>query len=283
MNTGKGLLQRVYGACGVFLLAVIAGISPVQGESLWEPGFSGYITPRGTVNTGDQLLVEITPNTELTLKSSQVDSVNARLNFSGGDGEGLFDFLPEGSSEADRDVEQEDSLSLNTRIAVLVVDKDDNGVLTLRGERSVEINGLREHIVLSGTLSPSNMRRGRPVPFESLSNAELIYSGAGYGQANAVTAEDLERTAPEGSNGGGAAAEETEEEEIDEEEIDEDEPGEEEETGEAEEAAGEAEEPAAEGTGAENDRERGYTISEERREELLLEYINRFINVLFSR
>lgn len=264
--------------CGVFLLAVTAGISPAQGESLWEPGFSGYITPRGTVDTGDQLLVEITPHTELTLQSSYVDSVNARLNFSGGEGEGLFDFLPEGSSGSDRSVEQEDSLNLNTRIAVLVVEKDNNGLLTLRGERSIEINGLREHIVLSGTLSPANLRRGRPVPFESLSNAELVYSGAGYGQTDAVTAEDLERLGREGIDGGGTAAEETAAEET----TAEEDPEEAEELPEGVEPE-EPQSPEAEGAEAENGREGGYTLSRDRREEMLLEYINRFINVLFSR
>ncbi|MFO7849153.1 MAG: flagellar basal body L-ring protein FlgH [Spirochaetia bacterium] len=268
MNTGKGLLQRVYGVCGIIIFAAAAGISPAQGESLWEPGFSGYITPQGSVDVGDLLLIEISPQTELNLQSSHVDSVNARLSFSGGEGEELFDFLPEGSSEADRSVEQEDSFDLHTRIAVLVVDKDDNGLLTLRGERSVEINGLREHIVLSGVLAPSQLQQGRPIPFEVLSDAELVYSGVGHGRVAPLNAEDLERLESGEAEG--------EEQEIGEEPEEAEEP----EGEEPDEAEGE--EPA-EDVSTDSEGERGYTISDERREELLLEYINRFINILFSR
>ena len=149
MKIGNGLQKRIVAAAGGCLLAAAVSVSPAGGEALWEPGFSGYLSPRGSVAVGDVLLVEITPNTELNLQSSHIDSEEARLSFSGGEGAGLFDFLPEGSSSSEQSIEQEDSYELSTRVAVRVTDRDENGLPSLRGERAVEINGLRERIVLS--------------------------------------------------------------------------------------------------------------------------------------
>ncbi len=267
MKTENGLLSRVYGGCGIILFVAVVTVSPLAGESLWEPGFSGYITPGSSVEVGDQLLVEIRPNTELKLASSHIDSENARLNFSGGEGKGLFDFLPEAQSSSEREVEEEDSYALSTRMAVEVVAVSESGNLSLRGERSIEINALKERIVLSGSLSPSALRSDGEtegaVPFDLLHNAELSYSGIGYGADTPVQMEDLVRPeeapasepATEAEAAGAGAG------------------------GETAEAEGEANRAAETG----NTGEGAYTISEERRRELLLQYMNRFVDLLFAR
>lgn len=254
MKIEKGLPKSVYGMCGMVLLAAAVSSFPVMGESLWEPGFSGYLSPEGSLEVGDVLLVEISPRTELTLQSTHIDSEDARLSFTGGEGQGLFDFLPKGASSSERELEEEDSYELQTRMAVRITETGAEGLVSVRGERSIEINGLRERILLSGKLSPSAVRSGRPVPFDRLVDAELSYSGVGYGMRPPLSEEDLEEI---------AEAAETALQEADEQ------PGQDEQTG----------RPAQAGT---EDGEPEYRLSQEKRKELLVEYINRFIDVLFS-
>ncbi len=251
MRTVYRLPIRIIGIALGFGLAAFLLVAPLSAESLWEPGFSGYVSPSGSIEAGDIVLIEINPQTELKLDSSHIDSEEARLSFSGGEGGGLFDFLPQGSSSSERSIEEDDSYALSTRMAVQVLSKEENGLLQLRGERSIEINGVREDITLTASVSPRQIKSGEVLSFDRLSKAELIYSGVGYGARPILSAEDVEER-PEEALGPEAEAAENGEGV----------PGEVDTAGEA--SAG------------------GYSLSEERRRELLLSYFIRFLDLLFS-
>jgi flagellar L-ring protein FlgH len=256
MRSGYGLPKRISAIALGFGLAAFRLILPLSSESLWEPSFSGYVSPSGSIEVGDLILVEISPQTELKLDSSHIDSEQARLSFSGGEGGGLFDFLPQGSSSSERSIEEDDSYALSTRMAVQVLSKEENGLIRLRGERSVEINGVREEITLSAFVSPRQIRSGEVLSFDQLSNAELSYSGVGYGARPLLSSDDLEEGPPKP---------EPVEPEI---EVPE--------TAGEDAAAAELRAPAGEASAG------GYSLSEERRRELLLSYFNRFLDMLFS-
>ena len=249
MNAPAGLFGPRWGR--IILIAAVCSLAAAHAaaESLWEPGFNGYVTDSSRVSVGDLVRVRIDAHNSFSLNTVHSDSQDLRFSFQGGEGASLFSFLPQGSSESAHEVEEEGEYSLATGLVAEVVEQLDNGRFLLRGSRSVEINGKREELVVEGEFSPSALTRGE-LGFSRLADARLTYTAIGMGEETDITAEDLvpARDSREVPDGQETAVQESPE------------------------AAGDE--------GRENG---GYSLSAAKRQELLRRYINRIIDILFQR
>lgn len=250
-----------------FLL--LAVVLPAGGESLWSPDFKGYLSGSKGLAVGDSLVVQIDASSSLSFSSSSNDSKNLTLEFSGGDSGNIFSFLPQVRTGGTQTTTGKDSLSLKTQIPVVVTAVNPDGTAQVQGSRSVAIQGKNESITVTGAISPSLLDQKGTINFSKLANARLTYTTFLASAKDVLSPADLQRlltpapapgaapgTAPAGTPApvtapaAGAPAATT--------------------------AA-----PAA-GTTATAPAQQGLTIPDARKKELLLLYLNRLIDIVFS-
>jgi hypothetical protein len=155
------------------LLAVLV---PAGGESLWSPGFKGYLSGGRGFAVGDSFVVQIDASSSLSFSSSSTDTKNLTLEFSGGDSGNLFSFLPQLRTGGNRSTTGKDSLSLKTQIPVVVTAVDPAGAAQVQGSRTVNIEGKNESVTVSGAVSPNLIDQKGSVNFSQLANARLTYT-----------------------------------------------------------------------------------------------------------
>jgi flagellar basal body L-ring protein FlgH len=254
----------------VLLLAVLM---PAGGESLWSPDFKGYLSGSRSLAVGDALVVQIDASSSLTFSSSTNDSKNLTLEFTGGDSGNLFSFLPEGRTGGSLSTSGRDNLSLKTQIPVVVTAVNADGTAQVQGSRTVAVQGKNESITVSGAVSPSLLDQKGSISFSRLANARLAYTTFLASAQDVLTQADLRQllapapagtaAAPAGAGTAGAAPQAA--------------------TGAA--AAPGTQQPgvaaAPAGTPAAAPPQT-LTISDARKRQLLLLYLNRLIDVVFS-
>ena len=234
--------------------------SVVTAESLWVDGFKGYGTGSARFSVGDIVRISIDSGSTLKYTSSSVDSERVTLEFSGGEADALFAFLPDAASGGTVSLKGEESLSLNTAISARIVDIDEAGALFLRGERRTTLRGVTQRLSISGWVSPASVVRGGSVEMDDIADLDLIYTSLIESSAKVIGTEDLVTppvpqappvvTAP-GAPGETSAVETAADVSV---------------------PVPPVPPPAAS----------GIVLSEDRRRELLVEYVNRFLEFVFS-
>ena len=253
----------------VFLF--LAAVLPASGESLWTQDFKGYLSGSRGLAVGDALVVQIDASSSLSFTSSSNDSKNLTIDFSGGSSGNLFSFLPQVRTGGTLTTTGKDSLSLKTQVPVVVTALNPDGTAQVQGTRTVAIQGKNESITITGSISPGLLDQKGSIAFSRLANARLTYTTFLASTANVLSPADLQTvlapaataaapgaaipaagTAP----GAGAAAVAA--------------------------AAPGAAPAAAAGAAGPAPAQPGLTITDARKRQLLLIYLNRLIDVLFS-
>jgi len=250
-----------------FLL--LAALMPAGGESLWSPDFKGYLSGGRGLAAGDALVVQIDASSSLSFSSSSNDSKNLTLEFSGGDSGNLFSFLPQVRTGGTQSATGKDSLSLKTQIPVVVTAVNPDGTAQVQGSRAITVEGKNESITVSGTVTPSLLDQKGSINFSRLANARLTYTTFLASAKDVLSPADLQQllapapaataapaaggTAPAAAGAAAPAA-----------------------TGTTTAAAAPA--ATAAGTAAQT----GLSIPDARKKELLLLYLNRLIDIVFS-
>lgn len=224
----------------------------MYGDSLWDPDFKGYLASGRKAEQGDLVLIEINTDSTLSFISASSDSKTLILEFSGGEYGNLLSFLPRIKTSGNTKLLGEEEIKLETRVVAVVQEIDENGNAVLEGSRSVEIDGKGESIVLTGTIAASQIGAGQKINFDQLAGARLVYKTLMTPLAETITEEDIIQVLSE------MEAAETEGEEP--------QPGE---------SPTEIlpEQPLAAA---------GYNLSETRKKELLLRYINKLLDLIFE-
>jgi flagellar basal body L-ring protein FlgH len=258
-----------------FLL--LAAVQMASGESLWSPDFKGYLSGSKGLAVGDSLVVQIDASSSLSFSSSSNDSKNLTLEFSGGESGNIFSFLPQVRTGGTQTTTGKDSLSLKTQIPVVVTAVNPDGMAQVQGSRSVVIQGKSESIMVTGTLSPGLLDQKGTVNFSKLANARLTYTTFLASSKDVLSPADLQRlltpapaavapgAAPAPAPAAGTAAAPAGAA-----------------TAVAPAGAAAPTAPAASASAPAQPAQTGLTIPEARKKELLLLYLNRLIDIVFS-
>ncbi len=241
-----------------FLLLTV--LMPASGESLWSPDFKGYLSGSKGLAVGDSLVVQIDASSSLSFSSSSNDSKNLTLEFSGGESGNIFSFLPQVRTGGTQTTAGKDNLSLKTQIPVVVTAVNADGTAQVQGSRTVVIQGKNESITVSGVLSPALLDQKGITNFSKLANARLTYTTFLASTKDVLSPADLQRLltpAPAAPAPGGAPT-----------------PG-------AAPAPGAAA-PAPAVSQPAQAPQTGLSIPDARKKELLLLYLNRLIDIVFS-
>ena len=238
-----------------FLL--FASLATAGGDSLWSPDFKGYLSGSKGLAVGDSLVVQIDASSLLTFSSSSNDSKNLTLEFSGGSSGNLFSFLPQLRTGGAMSTAGKDSLRLKTQIAVVVVAVNQDGTAQVQGSRSITVQGKSESITVSGAVSPTLLDQKGAVDFSRLANARLSYTTFLESSKDVLAQADLQALlAPTAGSAAGTAAASPAP------------------------AAGAAAQPAG---AAPQAQQSTLAITDARKKELLLLYLNRLIDIVFSK
>lgn len=176
-------------APAILLLAVIAFAATA--ENLTGPDFKGYLSGKGLAK-GDTVFVQIDGTSKLAFTASSSDARTFTLEFSGGMTGNLFSFLPQGRTGGDRSLEGKQELSIQGRIPATVAEIDEAGRGLLRGSRAIEIEGREESIEISGWVDPRDVDGDRGVSFSRLADARLVYRTLLSSARDVLTPEDIE-------------------------------------------------------------------------------------------
>jgi len=174
-----------------FLL--LAVLTPAGGESLWSPDFKGYLSGSRGFAVGDALVVQIDASSSLSFSSSSNDSKSFTLEFTGGESGNLFSFLPQLRTGGNRTTTGKDSLSLKTLIPVVATTIAPNGTAQVQGSRSISIEGKNESITVSGSISPKLLDQKGTINFSRLTNARLAYTTFLASAKDVLTQADLKQ------------------------------------------------------------------------------------------
>lgn len=175
-------------ALAILFLAAIT--LEVPAENLTTPGFKGYLSGKGLAK-GDTVFVQIDTTSKLAFTASSSDSRMFTLEFSGGTTGNLFSFLPQGRTGGDRSLEGTQELSLEGRIPATVTEVDAAGKALVRGTRAIEIEGREESIEISGWIDPRDVDGDRAVSFSNVADARLVYRTLLTSARDVLTPEDI--------------------------------------------------------------------------------------------
>lgn len=233
-------------------LLLLRGLLPAGAESLWSPEFKGYLGGGPGLAAGDVLVVEIDASSSLSFSASNTDSKTLTLEFSGGESGNLFAFLPQVRSGGAQSTKGKEELSLTTQVPVVVVQVGADGRAQVQGSRVVSVEGKEESITVTGRVDPSMVDARRRIPLSLLTDARLVYRTFLRPSRDVLTQRDLQEIfAAQPAAGQPAAA-----------------------TGQPA-AAAQPGQPAQAG--------RTLAITDARKRELLLQYLNSLVDILFSR
>jgi len=225
-------------------------LMPAAGESLWSPDFKGYLSGGRGLAVGDALVVQIDASSSLSFSSSTSDSKNLTLEFSGGDSGNLFSFLPQGRAGGSLSTTGRDNLSLKTQIPVVVTALNPDGTAQVQGSRTVAVQGKNESITVSGAVSPSLLDQKGSISFSRLANARLAYTTFLASAKDILTQADLRQLLTPAPAATAAAAP--------------------------------APQAGAAASGTQAAAPQSLTISDARKRQLLLLYLNRLIDIVFQ-
>jgi hypothetical protein len=175
-------------ALAIILLAISA--LGAGAENLTSPGFKGYLSGKGMAK-GDSVFVQIDTTSKLAFTASSTDARMFTLEFSGGVTGNLFSFIPPGRTAGDRSLKGTQELSVEGRIPATVTEVDAAGRALVRGSRTIEIEGRKESIEISGWVDPRDVDGDRTVGFAMLADAMLVYTTFLSSARDVLTAEDI--------------------------------------------------------------------------------------------
>ncbi len=162
--------------CLFSLIFILIHSYLLSAESLWNADSRGYLSGRRSLEKGDLVTVLIDVSSKLNLKASKVDAKTATLEFSGGEGGNPFSFLPTMKSDSNSNLKGEERLELSTNIVAKVEDVDETGKALLKGTKRLSVQGVTESCTVSGWVDPREIAGAKTIAFDRLGDAQLVYS-----------------------------------------------------------------------------------------------------------
>ena len=215
----------------------------VFADSLWTPGFEGYLSTKTAVQEGDIVLVRIDTSTSLSFDASVSDAKNITFEFSGGEFGNLFSFLPATRTGGNQSARGKQEYTLQTEVAARITEIDGTGKARVEGTRSFSLENKEELVSITGWIDPGILGPDRIVSFSQMADARLQYRTLLEPAGATLTAADIEKVI---------------------------------ETIQTQPAAG------APATQSLVEERRSYQLTQEKKIELFLSYINRMVDLLFQ-
>ena len=181
----------VFRALGLAAMIVVAGaFAPAGSQSLFsDPGQPSSLyqdrRPTRASRVGDILTVLIVENTSASNRSNVSTKKENKIDIGSQAGTGPLRFIPGLGlvSNASTDYSGEGSTlrqqQIRARVSATVVGVKPNGDLMVEGSRTIEINGEREVIYVSGAVNPLIIPADNTVESYRVADLQISYKGKG--------------------------------------------------------------------------------------------------------
>lgn len=237
------------------LILCLVSAGGVFADSLWTPGFEGYLSTKTAVREGDIVIVQIDTSSSLSFDASASDAKNITFEFSGGEFGNLFSFLPATRTGGNQSVRGKQEYALQTEIAARITEIDGTGKARVEGTRSFSLENKEELVSISGWIDPGILGSERVVSFSQLADARLQFRTLLDPAGATLTAADIEEVIEVVQAQPAAVAGEL----------------------------GSVQPPAgAPAVQPPVEERRSYRLTQEKKIELFLSYINRMVDLLFQ-
>ncbi len=167
---------------GVALLAIGGAASQAVGADLYSPSnFSAMVSDRRAERVGDSLTIVI--NQTSTATNSNKASTAKSNSFAGhlGLGSSTAQSLQVGgASSFDGSGQTSHAGKMIAQLSVVVQEVLPNGDLRVAGDQSLNLNGERTHIKLTGRVRAADISSTNSVLSSSLADAVIDYDGKGF-------------------------------------------------------------------------------------------------------
>jgi flagellar basal body L-ring protein FlgH len=176
----------------IFIIALIISGGLLSADSLWNDQFQGYISGSSAFRVGDVVTIVIDSSLSLNFSSASKDAKSITFEFSGGEYGGLFSFLPSGRTGDDRSVNGKENYALKTEMAARVTAVDPSGKLVVSGTRTVQLEGKRQTVTVSGRVDPKALDSSGRFNFSQLDGSRLTFTSLLQPQAATLTTQDIQ-------------------------------------------------------------------------------------------
>ena len=187
--------QLIMTIIAIFLLASVA-----RADSLFSqpedgrPGRSGALgRPLISVDIGDiikvkvrektdaniDLGVQVSDDTKVSASSSFTDKLLKKAMGPLFDIIGVGDLAFDNQNDYNGDGQTDRKVKVDGVLSVRVVDKDDNGLLTIAGVKYVTVNSEKQYMLIRGTVDPRDLDMDRMVESDLVADLEIEYIGEG--------------------------------------------------------------------------------------------------------
>ncbi len=154
---------------------IFMNLAAAGAESLWSPDFKGYLSGSKGFSKGDTVIVGIDTSSALSFSASNSDSKNLTLEFSGGETGNLFSFLPQVKAGGNQTAKGAQQYKMRGEIPAVVTEVDPSGRALLQGSRSVQLQGKEESITVSGWVNRKDVDQKGVVLLSRVGEVKLVF------------------------------------------------------------------------------------------------------------
>ncbi|MBD3165933.1 hypothetical protein GF324_05005 [bacterium] len=172
----------------VFILLALLLVAVPAAEAQRFPGVvdRSLFTDKQAFNEGDIVTVLLVEETQGTNETNTRTKSDTRLNtdvISTGQmlGFGINSLGLEGQARNDNESSgvTKSSGQLRGEMSVVVLEVQENGLLSIQGERLLNVNGEKQLMTLQGVIRPEDVSADNTIFSYSIANAQISYSGKG--------------------------------------------------------------------------------------------------------
>lgn len=157
---------------------VAAGASQA-GSLIQSDTYRGLVADRRAHRVGDTLTVIVAETASASASANTGDSNGVKVGASGQTPHRTYPYSIGLNGSDDGQGETSRSGALNALLTVRVVGIDPDGLLRVRGERTVVVNGEKQRIALEGLVREQDILASNIIPSSRISDAHIEFTGQG--------------------------------------------------------------------------------------------------------
>lgn len=153
--------------------------APQTGSLIQPNSYRGLVADRRAHRIGDTLTVIVAETASASAGAQTGDSNGVQLGAQGQTPHRTYPYAVGLSGKDQGQGETSRSGALNALLTVRVVGIDKSGLLHVRGERTVVVNGEQQHIALEGLVREQDILASNIIPSSRISDARIEFTGQG--------------------------------------------------------------------------------------------------------
>jgi len=162
------------------ILAIILTVSNLSAQ-IFDGVRNSMFSDIKAHNIGDVITVIIVEQTKAEQNSKVENNNSSSMSVEGSTSGNIFSFIPlvGGSSKIDTKHDGKEGTAQNEKlvgkVTATITERNDSGMLTIKGRRMLEVNGEKNMMKVEGMVRPKDIMTDNTVYSYNIANAEISY------------------------------------------------------------------------------------------------------------